>query len=166
MRRLDLALCLRLNRAGRFFAIRTVLCAANRLGNGVFWYVLMALLPFLYGEAAWHAMVQMVGAGTLGLAVYFLLKKKTLRKRPYQIDQAIVLLARPLDAFSFPSGHTLHSTAFSLILTTHFPELGPLLFGFSALVALSRPVLGLHFPSDVVAGALLGMGLASLALHI
>jgi undecaprenyl-diphosphatase len=66
----------------------------------------------------------------------------------------------PLDRYSFPSGHTLHAICMTLIATSHFPELGWLLWPFTLLVPGSRPVLGLHYPSDVAAGALLGALLA------
>ena len=54
---------------------------------------------------------------------------------------------------SFPSGHTLHAASFTILALSSFPELGWLLVPFSSLVAVSRVVLGLHYPSDVAAGA-------------
>jgi len=72
----------------------------------------------------------------------------------------VVCAGCPLDKFSFPSGHTLHAVGFALILAHHFPALAPAVFGFALLVAVSRPVLGLHYPSDVLAGAAIGACLA------
>jgi undecaprenyl-diphosphatase len=66
----------------------------------------------------------------------------------------------PLDRYSFPSGHTLHAVSFTAIATAHFPELGWVLVPFTVLVAASRVVLGLHYPSDVLAGAAIGAALA------
>jgi len=74
--------------------------------------------------------------------------------------------AAPLDAFSFPSGHTLHAVAFTLVALSYFPALAPVLVPFALLTAASRVVLGLHYPSDVLAGAALGAGIAGASFCI
>jgi undecaprenyl-diphosphatase len=66
----------------------------------------------------------------------------------------------PRDEFSFPSGHTLHAVAFAGIAVWYFPALALLLLPFVVLTALSRIALGLHYPSDVVAGAGIGAAVA------
>ena len=72
----------------------------------------------------------------------------------------------PLDEFSFPSGHTLHAVAFSIVAIHHFAVLAWLLWPFAALVALSRVILGLHYPSDVVAAIGLGAVIAHAVLAL
>jgi undecaprenyl-diphosphatase len=72
----------------------------------------------------------------------------------------------PLDEFSFPSGHTLHAVVFSTVVTAYYPPLGWLVWPFTALVAASRLVLGLHYVSDVLAGALIGASIAALTLAL
>ena len=72
----------------------------------------------------------------------------------------------PLDEFSFPSGHTLHAVSFSLIALAYFPVLMPILLPFTLLVALSRVVLGLHYPSDVIAATLIGCALGGASLWL
>jgi undecaprenyl-diphosphatase len=69
----------------------------------------------------------------------------------------------PLDQHSFPSGHTLHAVAFSTIAVTEFHTLAWLLVPFTFLVALSRVILGLHYPSDVLAGAIIGALVAGIS---
>ena len=72
----------------------------------------------------------------------------------------------PLDEFSFPSGHTLHAVAFGLVAMAHYPALALLLVPFTASVAVSRVVLGLHYPSDVLAATGIGSALAALSLWL
>lgn len=143
-----------------------VLRAASRLGDGVFWYALMTVLLAWYGWNALPVVVHMVAAGLVGTLVYKWLKGATERPRPYQACPAICCLTAPLDRFSFPSGHTLHAVVFSLVATAYLPALGWLVWPFTALVAASRLVLGLHYVSDVLVGALLGSAIAVLSLQL
>lgn len=102
--------------------------------------------------------------GSVGTAIYKFLKHKTTRPRPYQVHQVIVLGERPLDHFSFPSGHTLHAVMVTIVLGYIQPVLLAAMLPFMVLVALSRMVLGLHYPSDVIVGALIGAAVASLII--
>jgi undecaprenyl-diphosphatase len=63
---------------------------------------------------------------------------------------------RPPDRFSFPSGHTMVAFSVGTVIALHFPLLAPALGVVALGIAVSRVVLGLHYLSDVVVGALLG----------
>jgi len=139
---------------------------ASRLGDGVFWYLLMGALVAWHGWAALPAVLHMIVAGLAGTLVYKWLKGATERPRPYQACPTICCLTAPLDRFSFPSGHTLHAVVFSLVATAHYPALGWLVWPFTALVAASRLVLGLHYVSDVLVGALLGAAVTGITLTL
>jgi undecaprenyl-diphosphatase len=139
---------------------------ASRLGDGVFWYGLMLALIVWRGGDALPVVLHMMIAGLLGTLVYKALKGATARPRPYQVCPTICCLTAPLDRFSFPSGHTLHAVVFSLVATAYYPALGWLVWPFTALVAASRLVLGLHYVSDVLAGAVLGGTVAVLTLAL
>ncbi len=160
----DAALALAVNHWSDVAWVRGLLRAVSRLGDGVFWYVLMAALLSAGGADAVRPVRQMVAAGAIGVALYKVLKRRTLRPRPYQVRPDIRLCGVPLDHYSFPSGHTLHAVGLTIVATAHVPTLAPVLVPFAVLVALSRVVLGLHYPSDVAAGALLGAGIAALCL--
>ena len=137
---------------------------ASRAGDGIFWYALMLALVAWQGQGALPAVLHMIVAGLAGTLIYKWLKGATERPRPYQACPTICCLTAPLDRFSFPSGHTLHAVVFSLVATAYYPALGWLVWPFTALVAASRLVLGLHYVSDVLVGALLGAAVAALAL--
>jgi undecaprenyl-diphosphatase len=108
----------------------------------------------------------MLAAGAIGLAAYKLLKSAATRARPYQVLRDIRIGIDPLDAFSFPSGHTLHAVAFTVVAVSNYPALAPVLVPFTLLIALSRVVLGLHYPSDVLAGAAVGACVAQAVLSL
>ena len=86
--------------------------------------------------------------------------------RPFRAHHDIVPLVLPLDEFSFPSGHTLHAVTFTVLALAFFPMLAPLLIPFALLVAASRVVLGLHYPSDVLAATMIGCVLATTSLWV
>ena len=160
---LDTAVCVRINRFNRERAVQHFFGAVSRLGDGVFWYGLMALLLIAKREAALIPVLHMIAAGLVGFRLYKWLKKKILRPRPCDLHNIITRTTAPLDEFSFPSGHTLHAVTFSLVAIAYFPWLAPIVLPFTLLVALSRVVLGLHYPTDVLAGAALGYGVAMIS---
>jgi undecaprenyl-diphosphatase len=156
-----LSLCALFNRGVRRRAVRRLFAVVSRLGNGVFWYALMAVLPFTYGHAGMMSALHMALVGLAGVLLYRLMKGHINRERPFVHHPQIRLGTMPLDRFSFPSGHTLHAVAFTLVAVSHHPSLAIVLVPFALLVAASRMVLGLHYPSDVAMGALVGAGLAA-----
>jgi len=157
----DLLWCLRFNQASRRAWVRAGFGAVSRLGDGLFWYGLMLLLLALRGWQAVVPVLHMLGVGMSCLLVYKWLKGKTLRPRPFQLNREIFLGSAPLDQFSFPSGHTLHAVAFSVVALAYYPQLAWVVVPFTLLVAASRLVLGLHYPTDVLAGAAIGASVAS-----
>lgn len=162
----ELEACRRFNRTVRSAGLLRLFQIASRLGDGVIWYVLIAALALLFGARGQLAAKQCLVAGAAGLAIYRLLKNVLVRERPYMTHTTIVCAGKPLDRFSFPSGHTLHAVSFTVIVCGLLPAFVLALVPLAVLIALSRVVLGLHYPSDVLAGGLLGalIGLASTTL--
>jgi len=163
---LDMKLCGYFNRACHYNVIKKIFALISRLGNGVFWYALILTLPLFYGFEAITVVLQMSLAGLSGTLVYLYLKKSTKRPRPYAVSGSIELGATPLDQYSFPSGHTLHAVGFSTVLCYYYPEFIAYLVPVSILIAVSRMVLGLHYPSDVLVGAVIGFLTATIILSL
>jgi undecaprenyl-diphosphatase len=166
MHAFDTSLCVSLNRASRHLWVRLAFRLVSRLGDGIFWYTVMLGIMLADPVGGWLPALHMALAGLSGTVIYKWLKGKTLRPRPYEVHQAIRMTGAPLDQFSFPSGHTLHAVVFCSIGLAYYPMLAWLLLPFTLLVALSRLVLGLHYPSDVLAGALLGALIAGLSFMV
>jgi undecaprenyl-diphosphatase len=159
-------LCVVANRWGSRRAIARFFTAISRAGDGAFWYALMACVAVFGGARGAQAALHMAATGVVALALYRVLKRHTRRPRPFRAHHEIVAHVPPLDEYSFPSGHTLHAVSFSLVALAYFPELLPLLLPFTTLVAISRIVLGLHYPSDVLAATAIATALAALSLWL
>ena len=158
-------LCLAWNRWAARRAIGRFFGAISRLGDGVFWYLLMLALGMAGARGACAAL-HMAGVGAIAALLYRHLKRWTQRPRPFRAHRGIIAHVPPLDEFSFPSGHTLHAVSFTLIALAYFPALAALLVPFTTLVAISRVALGLHYPSDVLAATLIGIALAGSSLYL
>ena len=163
---LDLRGCLYLNNLSHTQSIATFFKVISRLGDGAFWATMLILLWLQKGFAYGLQLIFVVVAGLLGTGIYKFLKHKTVRPRPYQVHQVIILGERPLDHFSFPSGHTLHAVMATIVFGYIQPVMLFIMMPFTILIALSRMVLGLHYPSDVIVGALIGASVASLIVLI
>lgn len=153
---LDLRGCLYFNNLSHSQSIAAVFKVISRLGDGLFWCLMLALVWLLEGSQFTLQVIYIVLTGLIGTLIYKVLKTKTVRPRPYQVHQVIHICERPLDHFSFPSGHTLHAVMSTIVLGYVQPALLVLMMPFTILVALSRMVLGLHYPTDVIIGALIG----------
>ncbi len=162
----DRRLAQTLNRASSSANLLLACRIASRLGDGVLWYLLILVLPFTAGQTGWLCSEHMLLAGVISLLVYKVMKRLCCRPRPYQSCPDIRLCGRVLDQFSFPSGHTFHAVGFALCVAYYFPLGAALLVPIVLLIALSRVVLGLHYPSDVLAGAGFGVVVGLLSVWL
>ncbi len=98
----------------------------------------------------------------LGLVVQQALKRTCTRTRPCRVAGGPPQRVGIPDAGSFPSGHTLHAVLCTLSIMATLPVLAALYLPLAVLIAVSRVALGVHYASDVAAGAALGLMLALL----
>jgi undecaprenyl-diphosphatase len=137
--------------------VQFLMLSATRAGDGWFWGAL-AFAILILGDARRFAAIAAgcLASGT-GLAIYLILKKATGRKRPCLVEPHNWAQILPPDQYSFPSGHTIAAFSIATVVGLFYPPLFPALLAYALLIAISRIVLGMHFLSDVVAGAALGL---------
>jgi len=162
----EVRLCLPCNHMARFRPVNSYFRLVSRLGDGPLWYALLAALPIVFGRQALLPTVHIAATALAGIATYKGIKGSMLRERPFASHANVQAWVKPMDRYSFPSGHTLHAALFVTMLAHYFPGIALVILPFSLSVAASRVVLGLHYPSDVVIGALIGWGLASTSLAL
>jgi undecaprenyl-diphosphatase len=144
--------------------IRFWMLTATRMGDGWLWYSLGALLLAFGGSRGYVAAGAAGSAAILGILIFKALKKLSHRPRPCQYEPHCWAKILPPDQFSFPSGHTMTAFSIALVVSYFYPGLEAPMYFLAASIAISRVVLGMHFLSDVLAGAVLGsaLGLASI----
>jgi undecaprenyl-diphosphatase len=130
--------------------------AASRLGDGSLWVATGIYLLALNQDNS--RLVALAAAMAVGLSILLFKAVKNLigRPRPFESWQALSCIMAPPDKFSFPSGHTMTAFAVWGALFIGLPGLSHIYLAIAVLIGLSRIFLGLHYPSDVLAGALLG----------
>jgi len=105
-------------------------------------------------------LIGVVFAITLSDLVLSILKGAYFRPRPYQVLSGVNLPIGQDELSSFPSGHATRAFAVAALITMQKGKKYAVVLLLSTTVAVSRVIIGLHFPSDVLAGAFLGIVLA------
>ncbi|GLS26497.1 phosphatase PAP2 family protein [Marinibactrum halimedae] len=118
-------------------------------------------LYFMIGAVLWACGYQDVLpafliAFAIERATYAVVKKYFKRNRPPEAIPGYKSVIKPSDQFSFPSGHTSAAFLMTVLLLSLFPGLFWVLIPWAMCVGVSRVMLGVHFPTDIVAGATLG----------
>ena len=132
----------------------TAFLIITTIGGG---WGLFALVPFALRRSTRAPTLWLFAAATLTSAVISSLKALIGRIRPCDaLAWCSTLAAGSPGGPSFPSGHAAGSFAFATFVSVRAPRFAPALYLFAALVAWSRCALGVHYPSDVIAGAIVG----------
>ena len=142
--------------------VRLYVLSATRGGDGWLWYAMGLVILALGGKTRFEALGAAGLSSALSVLLFSQLKRLTGRRRPCQIAPHCWATLLPPDQFSFPSGHTMTAFAVAIPLSLFYPTLSIGLLFCALSIAMSRILLGMHFLSDVVAGALIGTGLGYL----
>lgn len=144
----------------------TVMPIISLFGDkGIFW-IAVAVLLIIFKKTR-KTGISMGAALLIGVIVgNLILKNVVARIRPYDLNTEITLLVSALSDYSFPSGHTLASFEAATVLLIRDKRLGIPALVLAILIALSRLYLYVHYPTDVLAGAVLGTAIGFFACFL
>lgn len=138
----------------------------TKLGDGGIFWIAVALLLICFKKTRRTGIC--VGTALLTGFIFgnLFLKNIVARTRPYDVNPSVPLLVERLGDYSFPSGHTLASFEAAAVLLIRDKRFGIPAIILAFLIALSRLYLYVHYPTDVIAGMLLGTAIAFFACFI
>ena len=134
--------------------------------GGWFWIVLgvVLLIPKKTRKSGFTALLALIIGSVITNLV---LKTAVARIRPYDAVEGLVPLVKKLRDYSFPSGHTCASFSCAVVYYKMYPDIkGKGAMVLAVLIALSRLYVGVHYPTDVLGGTIVGWLSAILALKI
>lgn len=142
-------------------------CAVTFLGDGGWFWIVSALILLIPKNTRKTGLCALLALAINAVITNLLLKNLVARTRPYDVEEALILLVKKPRDFSFPSGHT--SASFSCAIV--YLKLLPKKYGIpavilAALIAFSRLYVAVHYPTDVLAGIVVGIVSSMTALYL
>lgn len=138
----------------------------SRIGEGgIIWFAI-AIPMLFFKKSRFCGVTMIVSMGITLLLGEFLFKNLVGRVRPCNVNTEIEMLVKRPSSFSFPSGHTSSSFASATTLFLWNKKCGIATFALAALIAFSRLYNYVHFPTDIIAGALFGIFTSILVYYI
>jgi undecaprenyl-diphosphatase len=138
----------------------------SRTGDGYCYPVIPIAIFFIEPRKARLLLLSGLLAFAMELPVYRIMKQLIKRPRPCDALDNVRNRVAPADLFSFPSGHTAAAFVIATLLSDIFPALAIPAYLWSLSVGFSRLYLGVHYPTDVLAGLLIGILSALAALGV
>ena len=128
----------------------------TKLGDaGIIW-IIIGLGLLCFAAVRKKGVVYLSALAGTAIVNNLVLKPIIMRPRPYDSIEGLIVLTEKLSSYSFPSGHASSSFAAATALTLLFGKKGAWSFIPAAIIAMSRPYLGMHYVTDIAAGAVLG----------
>lgn len=148
------------------FQCRRSIRLISHTGDGpVYFIIALALLmlePYVGTEFFWAGIIAYI----FDVSLYLLLKNLIKRDRPAVKISSYQAWITPSDQFSFPSGHTAAAFLFACLVLNFYPIFAIPCFIWASAIGISRVLLGVHYPTDLVAGALLGSACAFWGIYL
>lgn len=139
----------------------------THLGDAGMIWIVLAILLLIFKKTRRTGAVMTISMILNAIATNVVLKRVLARTRPYEIVEGLQNIIEKQSDFSFPSGHTACAFAGAVVIYIHCPKkYGIPALVFAVLIALSRLYVGVHFPTDVIGGAVVGTIAALLACWI
>lgn len=136
------------------------------LSNKGWIWIAIAVVLLFFKKYRRYGVALSIGLALCLVIGNIILKPLIARPRPYDVYGGIELLVRKLNDFSFPSGHTYSAFCGATILYFMNKKIGYAAFAFAFLTAFSRLYLFVHYPTDVLAGIVMGVLIALLSMKL
>ncbi|WP_455211939.1 phosphatase PAP2 family protein [Kaarinaea lacus] len=138
----------------------------SHTGDGIYYVLIGIIVALLEPVLGLSFFLTGILAYSIELPLYVVLKNSIKRRRPDDVLTEFVAFLIPSDKFSFPSGHTAAAFVMATLISFFYPSLSLLAYSAASIIGFSRVLLGVHFPSDILAGALLGTFSTLLAVFL
>jgi len=150
---------------GRRFLDR-LMAFVSHIGNGYLYPIVGVFVSIIDFAATKMLFPVALTSFAIELSIYGVVKLKFRRTRPCNLIEGVRNLTKMQDKFSFPSGHAAAAFLMATVLRYYYPHLTIPLYLIASAIGISRIYNGLHFPSDVLVGGILGFISAKLAIVI
>lgn len=149
--------CVRSHSYRRFIAFIRII---SRSGDGYMQALLPCAVAIAEPQTGPIFLLMTLLAYAIERPLYFVLKRTLKRRRPPEVIPFFSSLVTPSDQFSFPSGHTMAAFLLAGLCSAYYGSTAYPLYIWACAVGSSRVILGVHFPTDILAGACLGSSIA------